>query len=493
MLGNLLFLENKWEAAISVYQEALQHDARLARLRTNLGVALSLLASEKAAASEWKQAILTEASLTLPHFHLGKFYLAERNFLEARSCFQRVTELDPQFYEAWVLLGKTEEQLSNGAAAQKAYTEALVDTTVAQEARNRLGHIAFLEGEKLFREGNWQTAFRIWAAAEESWPGAFASDYDTLLGMKSLVMSFHRSGVLEKLLDTHRAAMVKRTAPAELYYEVFSQFFFSLSLIPQVFVLRDALSNEITKWQSSLDQMGEHPYARFRLGVLCCYKGELRDALQHLTKSKDALPPAKQESLQLEKILALARELYRLQMREFGVEAETASPEEWHEGGFLDPFQIRVWSASGLHPTEARSWKEAGFSPDQAAEWRKHQILPESALPFREFRPTEARPWIRAGISAATAQAWLQVFPNDIETSIQCLSVGFASPEEAKEWLQIIRFPSEAIRWKELGFSADQTKTWLMDGIKDPYVARREQDELENYLRELKDKNAAKD
>lgn len=59
------------------------------------------------------------------HFLLGQEYLAEGRYMEAAAKFRRVVELNPEYGEAWFMLGQAYEKVGVLKESVSAYTTAV--------------------------------------------------------------------------------------------------------------------------------------------------------------------------------------------------------------------------------------------------------------------------------------------------------------------------------------------------------------------------------
>ena len=479
MLGNLRLIAEEFQLAAESFEQALEQSEPNAKLYCNLGVAYKLLGRLEDAKRQFEQSVLIDSKATLPQMHLGKLQLQSSDFQGAKQSFERVLVEDPAHVEALTELAYVFEAQNEQEEALLCFEKAYKLDSGAYRARNRLGRDYFHRGKKLFEKEQYTEAFATWARGEHLYPLSFSSDQIVSREMAELVDSFSKGEVFEELLESSKGQIAKQTASRELYYDMFSKFFFKLGLQPEVFEDLDALEGSYKRWEESILERGEHPYPHYRFALIHCYRGELEPALDELLYCEDNLPRAKQVSLKISGILPMVKQLYRLQMTEDGLEPGSQPVEQWNMAGFEDPFQIRAWSRTGAPPTEAREWKDLKFTPDSARAWRKLRLHPSEAEKWRDagFRASgDVRLWSLASVSPDVAKQWSEHFRHDVSLAIQSLNSEITDPHEANEWLSVFQFPSEAAKWKELNFTPEEARDLLAEGISDPFVAQKMRD-----------------
>ncbi len=122
-LGSLYAQKQEWTKAISCYQEALQLDPQFAKSYRNLAKVYNQLGEEIQAALHWYEAFSLEPELVKPeeYFSLAKKLLEHQQLDKAIACLRRTIQLDPNFEQAYLTLGKLLENQGKLEQSQACY------------------------------------------------------------------------------------------------------------------------------------------------------------------------------------------------------------------------------------------------------------------------------------------------------------------------------------------------------------------------------------
>jgi len=474
-LGNVLLRSGSAEDSVDAYRNALLSDVLQPELHTNLGVALVLIGKYEEALSSFRQAILINPSLALPHLHSGRVQLQLRQFDAAETSFEKVLKLEPGWAEPYLRLAELAELRGDHDASVTRYQQALQVNPELGSARSRLALSEFEKGKTLLAAEEYEQAFALWARAERQFAPAFSVEQPIVTELQRLSRDYERSGDLAALRNEYLRRWPDERERRDFTHQFVARFLFSLGLVPECYEERETLDDELDRWHASLRELGEHPYPHFRIALIHAYSGRLAEAESEIRHCQDKLLPKKQTALKLAGILEFVKEMQDLekQARE-GMKSH--SPDfEWEEEGFENVFERNSWKQANFTPAEAKAWKAAGFSAVKAKGWRKEDISPSTAskwAPTGEIEPRAAKRWIRAGMGVDEALRWVPYFGENVEQAIQCRSVGFEDPKLASEWLKIVLFPWDAIRWHEVGFSPKDAEQFIALGIRDPHQAK---------------------
>ena len=87
--------QEKFAAAIEIYQQGLKFEPTWAVLHNNLGQVLWLTKQPDKALARFETAIVLEPDMALAHYNLGKLWQQQKNYSAAIDCFQKVIQLEP--------------------------------------------------------------------------------------------------------------------------------------------------------------------------------------------------------------------------------------------------------------------------------------------------------------------------------------------------------------------------------------------------------------
>ena len=307
-LGNIFLRQGKAAEAADLYQQTLRLEPACAPARANLGLAYRLLGKTEEALSELSQAVLQDSELALAHLALGELQ-AERGAASAAiASFERLLRASPTDFRAWAALGDLHEKRGDIGQAKSCFAKAFAANAKHTHARNRLGEFCFLEGRRLFEQGELLQALATWAAGYRKYARAFIAEKSVAQGMSELVKEFNRSGGVQQAFAEYEAGLSGGGEGEDLHYPFFAKLCFSLGLMPEAYAERSAIEQEKARLSDALLQAGKFPFMNYRLGLLHAYSGELAAALEQLTFCDDFLPTSKKRPLKIEKIISLIKQ-----------------------------------------------------------------------------------------------------------------------------------------------------------------------------------------
>ena len=140
----------------------------------------------------------------------------------------------------------------------------------------------------------------------------------------------------------------------------------------------------------------------------------------------------------------------------------------WMDNGIRSGLRAREYLTAGLTATEAGSFWKAGFFPQEVKEWRDAGFDAEAMLQWR-YGPRES-----AFFYTKDSPSGRTVYKLDM--AVKWRSAGFAPLEAHLSGVYGILL-TEATRWKEAGFSFDDTVNWKDSGFTlDEAVVNRDSD-----------------
>lgn len=476
-LGNVLLREGSYREAEQILKKVLASDEFRHEVLTNIGVCCIHADKLEEALSNFRQAVLLNPQMALPHLHSGRVQMALKDFEAAETSFEKVIKLLPDGAEAFMSLAEIAEVQGEKDKAEQWYKRAFDVNPEAGNARVRLAVSEFARGKEKFVAGDLEAAFGIWSDANKQFAPAFSVEQPLVQGLQQLIKEYERSNDLSAL----KAEILKVWGQSEqrraVIYKIVARTLFLSGLIPECFEPEASLAAEFHRWQESLIHLGEHPYPHFRIGLIHGYRGELVEAETEIRLCQDKLLPKKQAALKLDRVLALVMELKDLESQALRGLVEHSPDFEWEQAGFPNVFERNSWKQAAFLPLDAKRWKEAGFSAAKAKPWMAEGVSPEIAKKWTDAGatvPPRVKRWARVEIEPEEALGWERFFQDNVEQAIQCRNVGFSDPELAHRWLQVVLFPWDAIRWHELGFSPEEAKESLADGVRDPQQAKQQ-------------------
>ncbi|MBW2062115.1 MAG: tetratricopeptide repeat protein [Deltaproteobacteria bacterium] len=150
------------EEALGVYRQAVKSGlTHLAKLHTDMGLALKQQGRLEEAIASLKQAVEVNPESTRSHSALGKVYLSAGRAEEAKSSLKQALNLDPENHENQISLADSYLQLEENSRAEEIYTKVLQHRPDDLNVFNRLG-IAFRKQGKYEQAlANYHQALKI--------------------------------------------------------------------------------------------------------------------------------------------------------------------------------------------------------------------------------------------------------------------------------------------------------------------------------------------
>ncbi len=98
--GNVLKNQGQWQAALPLYQKAIELEPTHGELHHQLGDTLLTLERYEEAVSAYSRSLELDPKFIWSHYNLGVAFYQLEQYQEALDCHQNVTELYPQFWES---------------------------------------------------------------------------------------------------------------------------------------------------------------------------------------------------------------------------------------------------------------------------------------------------------------------------------------------------------------------------------------------------------
>ncbi|XP_051534806.1 tetratricopeptide repeat protein 12 isoform X1 [Myxocyprinus asiaticus] len=140
--GNEAFTQGDYETAVKFYTEGLDQLRDMQTLYTNRAQAFIKLKRYKEAISDCEWALRCNEKCIKAYIHMGKSYLALRNFPESRMCYQKILEIEPQqdsMVKAYLTQVDLEEKVAlQEKAAWKELQEGTEQATAIPELLKKL-------------------------------------------------------------------------------------------------------------------------------------------------------------------------------------------------------------------------------------------------------------------------------------------------------------------------------------------------------------------
>lgn len=521
-LGNVHFRTGNVDTAASCYESALKKQPQNAHALCNLGIAKYCLLHSSEAVRKLRQALLIDGTLLLAHLYLGRIALRTKDEALALSSFKAILSIEPSHIEANCELGAIHDKKTNKGVAREFFLTAFAADSSCVRARDYLCNYEFLKGREKFYEKNYFEAFCIWFEAHKLYAPSFSSFYPISQSLRELVEEYNKKEYLRNRIEEYKAVLKdKASCDKETFlnsvYILFCEFLFSLGLIPDCFEYRynivddniagdsvidgngldshdsdshaglsitdglDALSEQSNRWRQSLEELGEYPFAHYKLALIYAYRGQYDQSLDELRICFDRLPSKKHAALRLSEILQFVTMVRDLKLDTHDICIDKTPDIAWNEQGFMTRFEIESWRKAGLAPNDASKWKIAGFSAQQTMLWQQKELDLETAQKWREVGfvdPSEVRRWVKEGFSATDAFVWKSEFDTStdfasIDDVLPWYRAGFLDPNNATKWATLFTFPHEAIQWQTLGVTVEEAQKWIESGFSDPYVVKK--------------------
>lgn len=474
-VASLLLRKGEVEESISHFEEALARGAIDARLRSNLGLAFLAAEKPREARAQFKQAILSDASLVLPHVHLARYYRAQDDIEQCKQQASKALANDGDCVEAHILLAEIAEESGDFEEAKVRYERVYALRPKLAKVRNKLARFGFKRGQALFSTGEIFEALKVWSDTFSQYSRSFSADRSIANDLHVIVRDFEPRFIDREMSLFANKLNDEKDAPTPAdYTRIMQLFLFSIGLFPELYINVDALEEETKRWSDEANGELYNPYAGFRLGLVLTCSGRTQEAIDEILKAQDSLTPSKQSPLKIDKVASFVRRISEMERKAARESGSDAPLDEWEYWGFDDPFQREAWQKSNVSPEQASLWRKADFTAAQTRSWTKERVSLEVAKKWRGQGiddPKVVKIWSRAQFEPDEASEWSKFFADDIEKAIQAKNAGFDSPEEAAKWLAIFMFPGDAIRWRELGFSTRDAAVYVRGGTSDPHRA----------------------
>jgi tetratricopeptide (TPR) repeat protein len=430
-LGNVFFRRGEFDRAEKEYRLALESLPWNQKLRTNLGLTLSVLDRKNEAENILKEVILAEP-LPYAYEELGKIAEEKNDRDEAIIIFERLLRIDPYSDVAGLKLGELLVS-ADPDRAERLLQEVLKRGLYRVEAELHLSSLYALRAETFARKGDFVSAARELRILSN----------DFIEGEHRSLLAYEAQKSIQAL-----AQALRETVPLQPRdpYDEFLNVILSEGVGGRFFEEKEQLESSLVKWRDILKGEEDYLYARLKIAIVHAYMGNYLDAESELRQVADRLPSKKHEQFALNELLHYLSDKKFDQLRNGTSPQEGDSWEEWLQSGFQAP-EAKKWFSQGLEAAESKIWKEAGFTPEISKIWKTR------------------------GFSAADAIEWKTIFEDDPGLSSMWRGAGFTDAKVAIEWKKYFQVPSEAIQWRDLGFSPDRAGELRSLGITDPFEA----------------------
>lgn len=142
----------------------------------------------------------------LNHFNSGVHFYEEREFSKAIQAYQKVTELDPTYVEAYNNLGIIYQMLGDMEKAFEFYQKSTEINPKYEKGYNNLGIILFLKGR--------------YEEAREAFQKALAINSNNIESHINLGILFKKKGEREKAIESYRKALAINPFHNETHYNI---------------------------------------------------------------------------------------------------------------------------------------------------------------------------------------------------------------------------------------------------------------------------------
>ncbi len=479
-LANLSFYENCPGESLEYFRKAIAIEATRPELFSNQAIVLYSLQRIAEARKSFEVALELDSEYEDGLYYFAHLHLSLGAHESAKKLLKRLTRINSIHVKGLALLGYSYQEIGETSLANNYYRQVYsLDPTIAW-VKHRLCKLDFKAGKEKFEEKELIEAFKIWSKAHELFKPSFISDKEISKEFKKLRIYFNEKNLINPIIDNYKQLAKKGdTIEGKFFHQLFCQFYFSVGLFPDFYLEQDKTTSEQEFWNESLETLGQHPFANFKIAVALSYEGKLEEALRLFRLCEDTLLPKKQESLSLGKIVVFIKMLLRLPTED-SIEISSATDEAWLEAGWKNKLERNLWKESGFEPKEAKSWAKLDLLPKQAREWRKVFSDPELAKPWLDNKiekPKEAKFYLKAEITPKAAKQWARNFTHGPQKAVQCYNAGLKNPEEAEKWLGVFTLPWEAARWADLGLSPEEAAASFREGVSEPYEAKKLLDE----------------
>jgi tetratricopeptide (TPR) repeat protein len=146
-LGNIFLKQNRLDAAIQEYGEAIRLNPNLAEAYYNLGLALHKQGQNQAAITAYRQALVVEPTMANANYNLGLALFQQGQNEEAIAAYQQSINLDKNNANAYFNLGLALQEQGDTGKAIVAYREVLQLSPKNIAAYNNLGNLLAARGQ----------------------------------------------------------------------------------------------------------------------------------------------------------------------------------------------------------------------------------------------------------------------------------------------------------------------------------------------------------
>lgn len=474
-LGNLQFREADFDAAIESYQKSLALELNNALVISNVALAYFKLGKLSETLTWAMRAIGFDRTLALPRLLAALVLKKQKKLKEAEDVVAELLQVDSNISEAYELLAVLARESGDFEKSYRLSKQAFQRDDTNKAVRDELCLRKFEQGKKYFDEGSRIAAYAEWCEGFVHYGASFSECREVVVGMRELAESFATSRNYKNRLHKVREEIRDRQTATTDFYSLFLDFFFTVGLLPEVFEYRHLLQQRQQHWLTEESGEGVNPYAKFRRIVVECYLGNLAEAKDELLSCMDVLPDKKHHSLRLGACYSFISELVDAVQGQLP-ERHEASDEQWQAQGFFSEFEIAAWRKTGLLPETALLWRKQGFKGTETSEWLRQRISLQDAIDWSAAGykdPVIVKRWLRGNLSPAQANIWEKVFGGTVDDVIIWLKQGFTDPVSSKGWFALVHFPWVAQQWKDNGFTLQDARGWIAQGIKDPFAALR--------------------
>ncbi len=147
VLGDSLFDQQQWSAAVGVYQQSLSRDPRQPQAWTNLGAAEHALGHLDAAEAALQRSLTLSPDDPNPLLRYALLRVQRGQIEQSIGITQRVLAKEPGLLPAWLLLGNAERMRDNWPAAEAAYRQALQISPRDRDTRYNLALLLLQKGD----------------------------------------------------------------------------------------------------------------------------------------------------------------------------------------------------------------------------------------------------------------------------------------------------------------------------------------------------------
>ncbi|NJM19405.1 MAG: tetratricopeptide repeat protein [Richelia sp. SM1_7_0] len=146
-LGNIFYRQNRLDAAVQEYGEAIRLNPDLAEAYYNLGLALHKQEQNEAAITAYRQALVVEPTMANAQYNLGLVLYQQGQIEEAIAAYEQSIHLDRNNANAYFNLGIALQQQGDTGKAISAYREVLVLNPQNIAAYNNLAGLLAVRGQ----------------------------------------------------------------------------------------------------------------------------------------------------------------------------------------------------------------------------------------------------------------------------------------------------------------------------------------------------------